>query len=52
MSAMSMLFMLFLCAAVAGPLVAWCWAMRRRECPNCGASIEADPALMRMMTGE
>ncbi len=52
MSAMSMLFTLFVCAAVAGPLIAMCWAMRRRECPHCGASIEPDPALVRMMTGE
>jgi hypothetical protein len=52
MSVMSMLFTFFVCVAVAGPLIALSFAMRRRECPHCGASIDPDPALVRMMTGE
>jgi hypothetical protein len=52
MSVMSMLFTFFVCAAVAGPLIAVSLSMRRRECPHCGASIEPDPRLMRMMHGE
>jgi hypothetical protein len=43
---------LFICTAVAAPFVAFAWAMKRRECPHCGQTIDPDPNLMRMFTGD
>jgi hypothetical protein len=52
MSVWSVLFVFFIGAAVAGPLVLSAWLTRRRECPHCGGTIEADPAFARMMAGQ
>ena len=46
---MSVVFVVFVCAAVALPLIAASWALRRRECPHCGAVIEPDPSLKAMV---
>ncbi|MBD5655305.1 MAG: hypothetical protein IAI50_08985 [Candidatus Eremiobacteraeota bacterium] len=48
---MSIIFVTMVCAAVAGPLIAFCWAMKPRQCQQCGAAVEPDPALVRMFTG-
>jgi hypothetical protein len=48
---MAIVFVTMVCAAVAAPLIAFAWAMKRQQCPHCGASIEPDPALVRMFTG-
>jgi hypothetical protein len=40
------------CSAVAAPFIAFAWAMKREQCPHCGASIEPNPALVRMFTGQ
>lgn len=49
---MAVVFVTMVCAAVAVPFIALAWALKRRECPHCGASIEPDPLLVRMVTGE
>lgn len=48
---MTIVFTALVCMAVAGPFVAFAWAMQRRQCPHCGAAIEPDPELVRMFTG-
>jgi hypothetical protein len=52
MSVWSLLFVFLIGVAVAGPLVLSAWLMRRRDCPHCGETIEADPAFARMMSGQ
>jgi hypothetical protein len=49
---MAVVFVTMVCAAVAAPLIALAWALKRRDCPHCGASIEADPVLVRLLTGD
>jgi hypothetical protein len=49
---MGVVFVTMVCSAVALPLIAMAWALKRRKCPHCGASIEADPVLVRLLTGE
>lgn len=44
-------FVMFVCTAVAAPFIAFAWAMKRQHCPQCGADIEPDSALVRMFTG-
>lgn len=48
---MEVFFVAMVCTAVAAPFVAFAWAMKRRQCPNCGAEIEPDRELVRMFTG-
>jgi hypothetical protein len=38
-------------AGVAAPFFAYAWAMQHRSCPNCGASVSPDPAMVRVFTG-
>jgi hypothetical protein len=45
-------FVVMVCSAVAAPFIAFAWAMKREQCPHCGASIEPNPALVRMFTGQ
>jgi len=40
-----------ICAAVAGPLIAYAWAIKPARCAHCGAAVEPDPALVRMFEG-
>jgi hypothetical protein len=49
---MGVVFVTMVCAAVALPFIAMAWALKRRECPHCGASIDADPLLVHLLTGE
>jgi hypothetical protein len=49
---MGVVFVTMVCVAVAAPLIALAWALKRQQCPHCGASIEADPVLVRLLTGE
>jgi hypothetical protein len=49
---MEIAFVAIVCAAVAGPLMAAAWTLKRRDCPHCGASVDADPMLVKMFTGE
>lgn len=48
---MALTVVMMICLAVAAPFVAFAWAMKRRNCPQCGAEIEPDPELVRMFTG-
>ena len=49
---MAVVFVIMICLAVAGPFVAFAWAMKPRQCPNCGAAVSADPQLVRTFVGE
>jgi hypothetical protein len=49
---MEIAFVAIVGAAVAAPLIALAWALKRRDCPHCGASIETDPVLVQLLTGE
>jgi hypothetical protein len=49
---MTILFVLFVCLAVAAPLVVAAWAMRPQHCRNCGATVEPDPRLLAMFIGD
>ncbi|HEX8806131.1 MAG TPA: hypothetical protein VF741_04240, partial [Candidatus Aquilonibacter sp.] len=51
-SPMIVAFAAVLGAAIAVPLIALAWAIKPRQCPHCGASIEPDERLVRMVTGE
>jgi hypothetical protein len=43
--------MIMLCATIAGPLIAMAWAMKPRQCPHCGASVEPDEHAVHMFIG-
>jgi hypothetical protein len=49
---MMIVFVTMVCAAVAIPIVAIAWACRPHHCPHCHQTIEADPALVRLLTCE
>ncbi len=49
---MMIVFVTMVCASVVIPLVAIAWAARARHCPHCHETIEANPALIRLLTGE
>jgi hypothetical protein len=44
-------FVAVIVAGVAAPFFAYAWAIQHRSCPNCGASVSADPEMMRAFTG-
>jgi hypothetical protein len=48
---MIIVFVTMVCFAVAAPLIVMAWAMKRTQCPHCGATIEPDPAIVRLMGG-
>jgi hypothetical protein len=48
---MMIVFVTMVCAAVAGPLIAYAWAVKPRHCAHCGAAVEPDPELVRMFEG-
>jgi hypothetical protein len=49
---MMIVLVTMVCAAVAIPIVAIAFACRPQHCPHCHQTIEADPALVRMLTCE
>lgn len=48
---MALVFVMLVCLAVAVPLTAMAWAMKRTHCPQCGAEIGPDPEILRVLSG-
>jgi len=48
---MAIIFVTMVCLAIAAPLVAFAWAMKPQQCPNCGSVVKPDDELVRMFTG-
>lgn len=49
---MAVVFVMMICFAIAVPLTAMAWAMKRTHCPQCGAEVGPDPELLRMFAGK
>lgn len=48
---MAIVFVMMVCLAVAVPLTAMAWAMKRTHCANCGAEVGPDPDIVRALGG-
>jgi len=48
---MAIIFVTMVCLAIAAPLVAFAWAMKPQQCPNCGSVVKPDEDLVRMFSG-
>jgi hypothetical protein len=48
---MAAFFVMMICLAVAVPLTAMAWALKRTHCPECGADVGPDAELLNVLGG-